>query len=44
MCVCVSVCVCVCARECVCVHGRARACEEASVQVSVCNHTVGGCV
>ena len=44
VCVCLTVCVCVCVRECVCVH--ARACEEVSVnvQVSVCNHIVGGCV
>ena len=33
---CVCVCVSVCARVC--------ACEEVSVQVSVCNHIVGGCV
>ena len=44
--VCVCVCVCVCTCVCVCARARAHACEEVnvSVQVSVCNHIVGGCV
>ena len=50
VCVCVYVCVCVCVyvcvSVCVCVCARTCACEEVgvSVQVSVCNHIVGGCV